>query len=219
MIVRGIFTGTLLILVSVLASADTPGLTQAEFGQIIVKFANKEPINAEVAMALEKGAETSYEIQQFVKFLAQELRVPLRAGSITSGHELLIEIPYAEVLGRLHEHIHRLVEVTRVVVKKNESGSSFYSTNEVIVSFDSKGEAYTIVNRAAESNTMTDASLDMLATSLAPSPLYALSTRVTADKRLALIPNMNAMTHAITQVLKEREDVEYAQPDYRLHTY
>ncbi len=201
------------------ALADQHKQKPPAFGQIIVKFASNAPVNAEIGTALEKGTATSNGIKDFIETLAQELEVPLRAGRITSGRELLIEIPYAGLLEQLHKHVHTAVGVTRAEVKINESDSSFYSSNEVIVDFDSKGEAYAIVSRVAAGNAGGEASLIALVASLSPTPLYALTTRVTVDKRLALTPDMNAITQAVTRALKARKDVEYAQPDYTLGTY
>lgn len=183
--------------------------------EMIVKFAADHAINGEVSTLLARNASTSKRIKNLVTELGNKLGVPLRFQRITSGREVIIDIPPAAARKRLVAHLADSPDVRGAdILCDREKTPPLEPNDEIIVSFNPATAPYHVVAQATP-----DTSIQTLANSLATDTPYRLLGRVLPDKRLALRLDLASTVSLLAKEMNGLGEVDYAQPNFTVKAY
>lgn len=175
--------------------------------EIIVKFAADQAINEMITVAFDdKTAQAS--LERYVQTLSEELVVPFVYSRLTSGREIVIEVPEKRVLQMIAERIRRSEGVEKVVVARRTSQETGYAVGEILVSVDS-----------ARIEIGPRGVADALAVRLVNDARFPVNGEARADGLLAITADLERIIGTLAADLTGRSDIEYAQPNYAVHHY
>ncbi len=189
-------------------------------GEMIVKFAAEHPINAEILTLLTHNESSSERVKQLVREIGDELGVALRFERITSGREVVINIPREKALEQLATQLAATSGVDRVkILCAQEKTAPFESYDELVVSFDPDTSSYQAAEAVAQRDNSPERSVQALINELTETTPYELDGRVLPDKRLALRLDLAQTASRLASQLNDLGDVEYAQPNFAVKAY
>lgn len=175
--------------------------------EIIVKFAGNQAINETIVRAFDdRHAEASLRIS--VEELSEELGVPFVYSRLTSGREIIVEIPVGRVYDTIAERLRKSDKVETLVVLRRASSERPNAMDEILVTLDAAGVAST---RSVDANT--------LGAELVGDERFPVHCELRTDRRLAVTPDFEQLVEALVKKLASRPDVDYAQPNYRVRHY
>lgn len=166
--------------------------------EVIVKFAPGQAINTTIAKALDDaGAEKS--LGKSMQNLSAELGIPFEYSRLTSGREIVLEVPVDPVLNAIAE---RLRQSDAVATYAIASGGT------ILVAVDRSGIDPDLL---LEPNKLGSRLID--------DSRLPVHSEFRADGRLALTPDLERLVTTLVTNLGDRDEVEYAQPNYRARHY
>lgn len=199
--------------------ADDEPIIAAE---VIVKFAQEEPVNAEINKLLAgtpTASQATSSIRVYVSSLSDKVGKPLGFSRTTSGRELVLGLRRDVVLAEMAREIRSAKDVTSVEVSLDEAGSPVYRKDELIVAFDRCSDSFKTIAKALSGDTSADDSAIDFATVLLNDRRYAISARLLPDNRLGVGVDWKKTTLELVKELNERPEVQYAQPSFVMRTY
>lgn len=168
--------------------------------EIIVKFASDQTINEIVTQAFDDtDAEAS--LEKPVNGLSKELGVPFVYSRLTSGKEIVVDIPAMQVYKKVIERIRDSDEVENATLEK-------HANDEILV---------TLVSGSIESGRNIDA--NVFAAHLINDDRFPVSCEVRPDGRLAVTPDFERLVGVLAKNLANRSDIDYAQPNHQVRHY
>lgn len=182
----------------------------AAANEIIVKFAAGESINQKIVQAF---ADTNVEksLEESVAALSDELDIPFDYSRLTSGREIVIEIPTGRVFDRIAEHIRGSDDVENVVIESH-AASDIPNVPNV------PNELLVTVDRAKiESGPGVDA--NALGARLVGDDRFPVICEFRTDGRLVVTPDFERLVGTLAEELTSRPDIDYAQANYRVRHY
>lgn len=174
-------------------------------GEVIVKFSAVSPVGAQIERAASESDEPGEAIRAAVRGLSTELGIGLEPKRLGSGGTLLLSIRTTDLPQTIAARLRRqrsvkdaqaVPKTPGAVVVELASGSPDAATWATTASGDRTTAARTIATRLE---------------SLIGLPLTG---RADDAGRLILTPEMSRYTLQLVERLRERADVEYAQPNY-----
>ena len=196
--------GCLLALSCTYAERHETATTGAE---IIVKFAADRAINETIVRAFD-DAEAQTLIKESVQALSSEIGVPLVYSRLTSGREIIVEIPVKQTYEVLAERIRRAESVENVAIRQRASGNVSNGADEILVTVDN-----------SKVKLGPGADLDATAARLVADGRFRLICRLRAEDQLGITPDFEHLVGTLAKELASRPDIEYAQPNYRVRHY
>lgn len=190
--------------------AGDSDLGQRIAGEIIVKFTESNSIDGLVVEAFSNDAALS-DVERSVASLSKEVQLPFRFSRLTSGREVVLEIPCDEILELLVSRIRESAEVKKVSVSSSGAGGA-EGDAEVVVSFVSPAEYAQRLGRDATA-------ADALATALIADSRLSVSGRLIGDEDLAVMPDFRRIVMNLVAELNARSDVSYAQANFTVRHY
>ncbi len=179
----------------------------AAANEIIVKFAAGESINDTIVQAFDDtNAETS--LEESVVALSDELDIPFDYSRLTSGREIVIEIPTGRVFDRIAEHLRGSDDVENVVIESHAASDVPNVPNELLVTVD---------RAKIESGPGVDA--NALGARLVGDDRFPVICEFRTDGRLVVTPDFERLVGTLAEELTSRPDIDYAQPNYRVRHY
>ena len=175
--------------------------------EIIVKFAADQPINETIVQAFD-DLDAQALLQESVQALSAELGVPLVYSRLTSGREIIIEIPMRQTYEVIAERIRDSDGVEHLIIRERTSGDVSNGVDEILVTVD---------NSKIKLGPNVD--LDALATGLVADRRFPVICDYRADGQLAVTPDFERLVGALVKALSQRPDIEYAQPNFRVRHY
>ena len=199
-----LIAGSLLALSCTFAGRDEAATSGDE---IIVKFAADQAINETIVRAFD-DADAHAALEESVQALSAELGVPLSFSRVTSGREIIVEIPMRQTYEVIAERIRDSDEVERTSLEERTSGNLSNGVDVILVTVDSR-----------KVELSPDADLHALAARLVADRRFPVICDIRADGRLAITPDFERLVEALVNELTSRPDVAYAQPNYRVSHY
>jgi len=199
--------------------ADDTVLIAAE---VIVKFAQQEPVSAEITKVVigePTASQAGSAIRTYVSSLSDEIGMPLVYSRATSGRELVLALRRDVVLEELARRIRSAKDVKGVEVSLDDAGSPMYRTDELIVEFHRCSDSLRTVSEALSGESAADEPATELGAGLVDDSRYQITARLLADKRLAIGMDWKRTTFALVKELSERPEVQYAQPSFVMRAY
>ena len=182
--------------------AEQNGAAAAD--EIIVKFASDQTINGTILQAFD-DASAETELEKSVQALSDEVGIPFNYSRITSGREIVIEIPSSPVVDKIAQRVGRAEAVDTVVTRTDDVSSA---PGELLV---------TLKRESIESG--ADVDPNALAAELIDDHRLAVFCELRADGRLAIMPNLERLVGTLAEQLSSRPDIDYAQPNYRVRHF
>lgn len=175
--------------------------------EIIVKFAAGQSINDTIVQAFDDAnAETS--LEKSVHALSDELDIPLEYSRLTSGREIVIEIPTRQVIDKIAERLRGSDDVEDVVVESQAANDVPNGPNELLVTVD-----------RSKIGSGPDVDANALAARLVADDRFPVTCEIRTDGRLVITPDFERLVVTLAEELASRPDIDYAQPNYRVRHY
>lgn len=193
-----------LIAMILLAGCSHAEMQSAAAGEVIVKFAEGQAVNDTIVKAFEDSAAEA-SIEKSVQSLSQELDIPFVYSRLTSGREVVVEIPAEQVYEILVARLRDSAEVNEVTIGKRSAGTVL---QEIIVVLDHK-----------HSKLHSDDDASTLAARLIGGNRYAVHCEVRAEGQLVIVPDFDGLLETLSKALDSRADIDYAQPNYQVRHY
>lgn len=194
--------------------ADAPEFV----AEVIVRFSSDGQIGLAIAESLGKGGEPNADVERFAARLSKETGVPFEAVRLTSGRELILELRTEGLLAELERHVSKAPDVA-ACRRTTDKRSSPYRRDEVLVSFAEDSRSYAELSRIEPSTGRPDPALAELTASLVAGFDYPVTPRRLPSGEFMLSIDVNALTNALVSTLSERDDVDYAQPNFIMRPY
>jgi hypothetical protein len=196
-----------------LAVADEVPPAPESTGEVIVKFAQGQQVNATITEYLRSGDMLPHEVVTFTRDLSSQLGIPFEASRITSGREIVVAIRHddllADLVGRVADH----PDVARSRLS-DDAGGAPNVRRELLISLDTCSNAHQALSDFNRSGGATESDIREVAGSLAGAVNYPVNARLLPSGELALSVDTNALTVQLARALQERADVAYAQPNF-----
>lgn len=191
----------------VLGCTYTEQKSVAASDEIIVKFAAGQSINDTIVRAFDDtSAETS--LENSVRALSDALDIPFDYSRLTSGREIVIEIPTRRVIDKIAERLRGSDYVEDVVIESHVANDVPNGPNEILVTVD---------HAKIESGSDVDA--NALAARLVADDRFPVTCEIRTDGRLVITPEFERLVATLAEELASRPDIDYAQPNYRVRHY
>ena len=175
--------------------------------EIIVKFAADQAINETIVRAFDDAAAHA-SLEEFVQALSVELGVPLSFSRLTSGREIIVEIPMRQTYEVIAGRIRDSDEVEHTSLEERTSGDLSNGVDVILVTVDS-----------SKVELSQDIDLHALAARLVADRRFPVTCDISADGRLAVTPDFERLVGALVNELSSRPDIAYAQPNYRVRHF
>lgn len=175
--------------------------------EIIVKFTADQAVNETIVRAFdEDDAERS--LQESIHTLSNELGVPFVYSRVTSGREIVVEIPTRHLIELVAERIRESDNVQAAIVEIRDTGDLANQGEEILVTVDSNK-----IDLARSED------LDAIAARLVSDDRFPVNCSVREDGRLAIEPDFKNLVGGLVNKLQDRPDIDYAQPNFRVRHY
>lgn len=175
--------------------------------EIIVKFSADHDINATIVRAFD-DAEAEASLADPVNRLSTELGVPFVYRRLTSGREIVVEVPTRQVYDNIVERIRGSDEIENATFEKRKIDKVSNRPDEILV---------TLAAGTVAPGRSIDA--DLFAAHLVSDDRYPVSCEIRPDGRLAVTPDFERLVGVLAKSLASRADIDYAQPNYRVRHY
>ena len=187
-------------------------------GELIVKFESGQDIQARINDAMRDPsakADTHSEIRHYVSELSDQVGVPLVMVRITSGRELLLAIPRRPFLEGVAERIRSRSDVSAIEIVHDETALSH--NDKLIVTFGEGAKSLTRLIEASEAECREVAG--SISATLIDEPAYDFDARRLEGNRLEISVDVRKVALDLATRLRDRPDVEYAQPNFAVRVY
>lgn len=175
--------------------------------EIIVKFAADQAINETIVQAFDDiDAEAS--LEESVQVLSAELGVPFVYSRLTSGREVIVQVPMRQVYELVAERIRDADEVESTVIAKRIAGDVSNGPDEILVSIDS-----------SKIELGPDVDVNTLTARLINDQRFPVICDIRNDGRLAVTPDFKNLVARLVKELVSRPDIDYAQANYQVRHY
>ena len=173
-------------------------------GEVIIKFSADQPVNSTILKAFDdKSAESA--LVESIRGLSSEEDIPIEYSRLTSGREVIVEVPEDRIFDALLRRLNNSGDVDEVVVNRRGDGGG---SRELLVAI-----------RPDKTAPRLEEDADALARHLLGDNETPVSCEFRVDGRLAIEPDFERLLEQIAATLAARDDVEYAQPNFRARHY
>ena len=184
--------------------------------QVIVKFAETSPLGKIIKETRDRTPAENERLMKEVAALSEALSMPLIAKSITSGSELVLAIDVKKILADLRKELQAYPGVSKVSETSNDRKPIFPQVSEEIaVAFSPAAPESTTLAHAGNCANPNDC-IQPLVASLSAKTGYQLRGRLLRGRRLGVAIDLGETTQVLMERFKQRDDVEYVQPDFLL---
>jgi len=173
-----------------------------------------------VTAAIKEGGQPNAAIVRLVQTLSAQLNVPLQAHRVTSGGELVWSVDTNAVAQQVASHLERRDDIQRALpITADTSKGPGYQNPNVLIEFtpDSK-YAKTLAKTLQESPTSLPV-WQGFSRSVGNDLGLPLTIQPEQVPRLILAVHMESLLAELVERLRQRSDVEYAQPNFLLQPH
>ncbi len=195
---------------SVWAGGPT-GVQPPVAGVVIVKFIADHPIDSKARAVLAGESFDSAAFSRLLEPVSLAVGLPLEATRVTSGGEVLLQLPRTSVLDRLAMHLQGQKDVAKVVEELDLSGNPFFSRDRARVSFQTGSPFGNAVSQALGDPSSMPEVANKLADTLLEQTSYPTSATLLPDGRLELTLDWERLTDTLASALRRLDDVDYVQ--------
>ncbi len=181
---------------------------------LIAKFKGDYPIGRLVRSVPEGAPRAAGELEALLAPISVDVGVPLEPVRVTSGGELVLQIPRRQALEGLASHIGGKSGVEAVTEVPDPSPNPFRIRDRVRVEFAPDSA---VAERLAQGQDLAaDEEIRTLVGSLLAGTPYVAEPAIKPGGVLDLVLDWEAVTRQVVTALRSRDDIEYVQAEAML---
>ena len=191
---------------------------QTAMAELIVKFVAGSEAQQVVNAAVQEGIQRNAGLTRLAQTLSDQLNVPLQAQRVTSGRELVCAVDINAMAQQVAAHLQRRDDVQRATPMPTDPATQGpgHRNPKVLIEFTPDSNAAKTLAKALRESPESSSALQGLAESVGDELDLPLTMQPEDVQRLVLSVDMESVIAELVERLRQRSDVEYAQPTFLL---
>jgi len=191
---------------------------QTAMAELIVKFVADSEAQQVVNAAVQEGVQQNAGLVRLTQTLSDQLNVPLQAQRVTSGREFVCAVDINAMAQQVAAHLQRRDDVQRAVPMTTDPATQGpgHRNPKVLIEFTPDSNAAKTLAKALRESPESSSALQGLAASVGDDLDLPLTMQPEDVQRLVLSVEMESVIAELVERLRQRSDVEYAQPTFLL---
>ena len=191
---------------------------QSAMAELIVKFVADSEAQQVVNAAVQEGVQQNAGLVRLTQTLSDQLNVPLQAQRVTSGREFVCAVDINAMAQQVAAHLQRRDDVQRAVPMTTDPATQGpgHRNPKVLIEFTPDSNAAKTLAKALRESPESRSALQGLAASVGEDLDLPLTMQPEDVQRLVLSVEMESVIAELVERLRQRSDVEYAQPTFLL---
>jgi hypothetical protein len=186
--------------------------------ELIVKFVAGSEAQQVVSAAVQEGVQRNASLVRLTQTLSAQLNVPLQAQRVTSGRELVCSVDTSAVAQQVATHLERREDIQRAIPMETDPTTQGpgHRNPKVLIEFTPDSNSAKTLAKALRESPGSGPALQGLAQSVRDDLDLPLTMQPEQVQRLVLVVQMESVIAELVERLRQRSDVEYAQPTFLL---
>jgi hypothetical protein len=201
-----------------LGAEGTLQTSPTAMAELIVKFVAGSEAQQVVSAAVQEATQRNESLGRLTQTLSAQLNVPLQVQRVTSGRELVCSVDTNAVAQQVAAHLERREDVQRAMPMATDPAAQGpgHRNPRVLIEFTPDSNAAATLAEALRESPGSSSALQGLAQSLRDGLDLPLTMQPEQVQRLVLVVQMESVIAELVERLRQRSDVEYAQPTFLL---